>query len=162
MEEKVEMDEKDAVESLGGPEPSEAPEPSELPEPPHSIFPKWQRVVYVYIASVAAFASPVSSSIYYPAMLTLAKDLNTSLTKISLTITTFMVYIIPIVILSRNLYCQDIPRHCSHHHRRNVRPIWSSASLFSLIYVDDWGQYWARIANKLRRVACFALLAKLW
>src|SRR6201996_7525767 len=65
-------------------------------EPPYSIFPKWQRALYVYIASLAAFASPVSSGIYYPAMLTLAKDLNTSLTNISLTVTTYMVYIIPI------------------------------------------------------------------
>ncbi|KAF2093074.1 MFS general substrate transporter, partial [Rhizodiscina lignyota] len=59
---------------------------------PYSIFPKWQRVVYVYIASVAAFSSPVASSIYYPAMLTLARDLNTSLTNISLTITTYMIF----------------------------------------------------------------------
>ncbi|KAF2664798.1 MFS general substrate transporter, partial [Microthyrium microscopicum] len=62
------------------------------PEPPYSIFPKWQRVIYVYVASLAAFASPVSSTIYYPAMLTLAKDLNTSLTNISLTITTYMIF----------------------------------------------------------------------
>ena len=61
------------------------------PESPYSIFPKWQRVLYVYIASLAAFASPVASNIYYPAMLTLARDLNTSLTNISLTITTYMV-----------------------------------------------------------------------
>jgi multidrug resistance protein len=66
-------------------------QPSPPLEPPHSIFPKWQRGTFVYIASIAAFASPVSSSIYYPAMLILAKDLNTSLTNISLTITTFMV-----------------------------------------------------------------------
>jgi hypothetical protein len=65
--------------------------PRELPPRPHSIFPKWQRVTYVYVASLAAFASPVSSTIYYPAMLSIAADLNTSLTKISLTITTYMV-----------------------------------------------------------------------
>jgi hypothetical protein len=67
------------------------PEPSEPPEPPYSVFSKRQRVVFAYIASLAAFASPVSSSIYYPAMLTLAKDLNTSLTNISLAITTYLV-----------------------------------------------------------------------
>jgi hypothetical protein len=62
-----------------------------LREPPYSIYPKWKRVVLVYLASVAAFASPVSSSIYFPAMTELARDLNTSLTNISLTITTYMV-----------------------------------------------------------------------
>jgi len=72
-------------------EPQEKP-PEPEPEPPYSVFSKWQRVTYVYIASLAAFASPVSSSIYYPAMLSLAEDLNTSLTNISLTITTYMVY----------------------------------------------------------------------
>ncbi|KAH6662759.1 major facilitator superfamily domain-containing protein [Halenospora varia] len=64
----------------------------ERPEPPYSIFPKWQRGLYVYMASLAAFSSPVSSTIYYPAMLTLARDLNTSLTNISLTITTYLIF----------------------------------------------------------------------
>lgn len=59
--------------------------------PPHSVFSKFEKGIYVYIASLAAFASPVSSSIYYPAMTTLAMDLHTSLTNISLTITTYMV-----------------------------------------------------------------------
>ncbi|KAF8852837.1 MFS general substrate transporter [Acephala macrosclerotiorum] len=62
------------------------------PQPPHSIFPKWQRMLYVYVASLAAFTSPVASSIYYPSMLTLAHDLNTSLTNISLTITTYLIF----------------------------------------------------------------------
>jgi hypothetical protein len=59
--------------------------------PSHSIFSKQQRVVYVYVASLAAFASPVSSSIYFPAMLMLARDLNTSLLNINLSITTYLV-----------------------------------------------------------------------
>ena len=61
------------------------------PEPPYSSFTKWQRMSSVYVASLAAFASPISSTIYYPAMLTLAHDLHTSLTKISLTITVYLV-----------------------------------------------------------------------
>lgn len=59
--------------------------------PPHSLFSKLEKGIYIYIASLAAFASPISSSIYYPAMSTLATDLHTSLTNISLTITTYMV-----------------------------------------------------------------------
>lgn len=57
---------------------------------PHSVFSRIQKGTYVYISSLAAFASPVSSSIYYPAMTTLATDLHVSLTDISLTITTYM------------------------------------------------------------------------
>jgi hypothetical protein len=63
------------------------------PQPPHSVFPKWQRVTYIYIASLAAFTSPVSNSIYYPAMVTLAEDLDTTITKIGFTITSYMVRI---------------------------------------------------------------------
>ena len=60
-------------------------------QPPFSVFSQFEKGLYIYIASVAAFASPVSSSIYYPAMNSLAKDLHTSLTNISLTITTYLV-----------------------------------------------------------------------
>src|SRR5260370_15584163 len=80
--------------------PTEPPAPL---EPPFSIFPKWERSTYVYIASLAAFASPVSSSIYYPAMLSLAEDLNKTLADISLTITTYMVRPIPIAVYCRRL-----------------------------------------------------------
>ena len=59
--------------------------------PPYSIFPRYERLFYAWLASVAAFASPVSTSIYYPALTILAKDLNTSLGNINLTITTYMV-----------------------------------------------------------------------
>lgn len=83
------MSEKDFKEPTVPPDQENPPQTRD--PPPHSIFPKWQRITFVYIASVAAFASPVSSSIYYPAMIDLAKDLNTSLTNISLTITTYMV-----------------------------------------------------------------------
>jgi multidrug resistance protein len=73
----------------------------ETPQPLHSVFPKWKRVTYVYIASLAAFTSPVASSIYLPSMLSIAEDLDVSLTKISLTITVYMVRVIPIFIRRR-------------------------------------------------------------
>ncbi|KAN0115479.1 MFS general substrate transporter [Hyaloscypha variabilis] len=94
-DEKNALDRQEQSEQPEQPEATESSEPSELPqtpEQPYSIFPKWQRVVNVYVASLAAFASPVSSSIYYPAMLTLARDLDTSLTNISLTITTYLIF----------------------------------------------------------------------
>lgn len=60
-------------------------------EAAHSVFSKWQCVTYVYIASLAAFTSPVASNIYLPAMLSIARDLNVSSTRISLTVTVYMV-----------------------------------------------------------------------
>jgi multidrug resistance protein len=85
------MAEKDARASEPSPKEQTDLAPPQPPPPVHSVFPKWQRIIYVYIASLAAFTSPVSSSIYYPAMSSLAHDLNVSLTDISLTITTYMV-----------------------------------------------------------------------
>jgi hypothetical protein len=112
---------------------TEHPQPEQL----YSIFPKWQRGTLVYIASLAAFASPVSSTIYYPAMETLAHDLNTSLTNISLTITTYMVrrYNAPLSThYKTHLSRADIPRRCTYDCRRDLRPMGSQTSLSPLIY----------------------------
>ncbi|MCJ1283825.1 hypothetical protein MMC26_003156 [Xylographa opegraphella] len=57
-----------------------------------STFPSIEKKLYVYIASCAAFASPVSSSIYYPALNIIASDLNTTLANINLTVTTYMIF----------------------------------------------------------------------
>jgi hypothetical protein len=70
--------------------PAERIEPEE-PPPPYSIYSNYQKRLYAWAASMAAFSSPVSSNIYYPALSALAHDLNTSLSNINLTITTFMV-----------------------------------------------------------------------
>lgn len=59
--------------------------------PPYTIFNRFERVFYAWVSSVAAFASPVSTSIYYPALTILATDLDTSLQNINLSITTYMV-----------------------------------------------------------------------
>lgn len=68
------------------------PEHQQPVDVPYSAFPKWQRITFVYVASLAAFAGPVSAGIYFPAILSIAQDLDTSLTNINLTITTYMVY----------------------------------------------------------------------
>ncbi|MCJ1383081.1 hypothetical protein MMC17_006194 [Xylographa soralifera] len=61
-------------------------------EPPFSTFSSIEKKLYVYISSCAAFASPVSSGIYYPALNILASDLHTTLANINLTITTYMIF----------------------------------------------------------------------
>ena len=84
-------DEKEAGGNLAEIERAEAAEPAQSLGPPHSVFSKRAKVTYVYVASLAAFVSPVSTSIYYPAMVTLATDLNTSYSNITLSVTTYMV-----------------------------------------------------------------------
>ena len=149
---------------LGRPDQPEQIVRPEPPEQPYSIFPKWQRMLYVYVASLAAFASPVSSSIYYPAMLTLARDLDTSLTHISLTITTYLVltpHSQDFVRSKTDHLHVDFSRCLTNDRWRTVRPNWTQTSLFSLLYAVHRRQYWARLTDKLRRIAYPALCAKL-
>ncbi|OBT45029.1 hypothetical protein VE00_04158 [Pseudogymnoascus sp. WSF 3629] len=59
---------------------------------PFSIFSEFEKRLYAWSASLAAFSGPVSSTIYYPALNLLAEDLNTTATKINLTITTYLIF----------------------------------------------------------------------
>lgn len=49
------------------------------------------KIFTIILASFAAFISPVSASIYYPALNSLASDLNVTVSTINLTITVYMV-----------------------------------------------------------------------
>ena len=61
-------------------------------EPPYSSFGRGAKVFIVACVSAAAFFSPVSSNIYFPALNVLAAELNVSNTLINLTLTSFLVY----------------------------------------------------------------------
>jgi hypothetical protein len=63
----------------------------------------------------------VSNSIYYPAMVTLAEDLNTTITKISFTITSYMVLNLHFIFLQNqnaDFIWADIPGCRTDHCRR--------------------------------------------
>ncbi len=60
-------------------------------EPPFTVFSVREKRFIVIIASLAALFSPLSANIYYPALNTLSADLHVSLSKINLTITTYLV-----------------------------------------------------------------------
>jgi hypothetical protein len=57
----------------------------------YSIFSKNLKRYIVFSSSWAGFFSPVSSQIYFPALNTLAADLNVSISLINLTLTSYMV-----------------------------------------------------------------------
>lgn len=57
----------------------------------YSVFSPGMKRYIVIAASCAGFFSPISSQIYFPAMNTLAKDLNVSISLINLTMTSYMV-----------------------------------------------------------------------
>ena len=56
-----------------------------------SVFTVNQKRAMVATGSMASFFSPLSSSIYFPAMDTIAAALNVSTSKIDLTVTTYLV-----------------------------------------------------------------------
>ncbi|KAI2787558.1 hypothetical protein POX_f07929 [Penicillium oxalicum] len=58
----------------------------------YTIFTKRQRRYIVFMASWAGFFSPVSSQIYFPALNTLAEDLDVSNSLINLTLTSYMIF----------------------------------------------------------------------
>ena len=59
-----------------------------------SVYTARQKKVILVGGSFAAFFSPVSSNIYFPALNTIAKDLHVSLSQINLTVTTYQVSMI--------------------------------------------------------------------
>lgn len=84
-------------------------------EPPYSIFSMRHRMFYAWVASIAAFASPVSSAIYYPALNSLATDLNTSIGNINLTITAYLVRsLLHCHLLNLQLKMIDISSDCTN------------------------------------------------
>ena len=60
-------------------------------QPPYSVFGSHERRFIIVLASLAALFSPLSANIYFPALNTLARDLDVSISKINLTITTYLV-----------------------------------------------------------------------
>lgn len=58
---------------------------------PYTVFTKLQKRWIKFLVAFAGMFSPLSSFIYYPAITSIAKDLNTSMELINLTITSYMV-----------------------------------------------------------------------
>ncbi|GKZ26484.1 hypothetical protein AbraIFM66951_005820 [Aspergillus brasiliensis] len=61
-------------------------------EPPFSIFDHRQKWLIVTIVSTAATFSGLASNIYFPALPTIAKDLNVSLELVNLTVTLYLIF----------------------------------------------------------------------
>ena len=57
----------------------------------YSVHSKSMKRLIVLIAVVAGYSSQLTTSIYYPALTTIAQDLHVSVGQVNLTITTYMV-----------------------------------------------------------------------
>lgn len=62
------------------------------PSPKFSIFTTREKKFLVIMASLAALLSPISASIYYPALGVLASDLDVTNAQINLTVTAFLIF----------------------------------------------------------------------
>ncbi|KAE9380515.1 MFS general substrate transporter [Stipitochalara longipes BDJ] len=61
-------------------------------EAPWSVFSKKETVLIVLLGSLAAFLSPLTANIYYPAINDLSHDLHVSYSLINLTITVYLIF----------------------------------------------------------------------
>ncbi|KAJ5618772.1 hypothetical protein N7510_002756 [Penicillium lagena] len=59
---------------------------------PYSIFPTGEKLLVIIGGSLAGLISPLSSSIYLPALNSLAQDMRVSVSLINLTITTYLIF----------------------------------------------------------------------
>lgn len=58
---------------------------------PYSVLPAGEKIFVIIAGSFAALISPLSSSVYLPALDSLARDMDVSVSLINLTITTYLV-----------------------------------------------------------------------
>ncbi|KAI1800214.1 MFS general substrate transporter [Daldinia bambusicola] len=65
---------------------------SPAPEEPYSIFDKRQKALIVLVVSTAATFSGFASNIYFPALPTIAHDLDISIELVNLTVTSYLVF----------------------------------------------------------------------
>ncbi|PLB45831.1 putative MFS transporter [Aspergillus steynii IBT 23096] len=73
------------------PNEAKAPETDNY-EPPYCVLSERAKISTMLAASFAGMISPMSASIYYPALPTLANDMHVSNTLINLTVTTYMIF----------------------------------------------------------------------
>ncbi|KAJ5495461.1 hypothetical protein N7539_000577 [Penicillium diatomitis] len=77
--------------------PSSSPSSNDLesqpppPAPVYHVFSRTQKLCMVYIVSLAAIFSPLSSNIYFPALGLISKSLDISMSLITLTVTIYMI-----------------------------------------------------------------------
>jgi len=72
-------------------------------EAPYSIFSKDTKIFIVFMACIAGLISPLAATMYYPALNPLAEALHVSNSKITLSITTYMVTLMSKMIVDMKL-----------------------------------------------------------
>ncbi|KAI1027847.1 hypothetical protein LB503_011867, partial [Fusarium chuoi] len=61
-------------------------------EPPYTVFSDWEKVGIIILVSFLAMISPLSSTVFLPAIPSIAKDMDVSISLINLTVTTYLIF----------------------------------------------------------------------
>ncbi|KAI5458807.1 major facilitator superfamily domain-containing protein [Mariannaea sp. PMI_226] len=64
----------------------------DLPSPPYTIFKHYEKAGIIVLVSFLAMISPLSSTAYFPALTSIAEDLNVSISLVNLTVTTYLIF----------------------------------------------------------------------
>ncbi|KAL1882963.1 hypothetical protein Daus18300_000601 [Diaporthe australafricana] len=67
-------------------------DPTQAVPPPFSSFTSVEKTAIVFGATMAAFFSPLTGQIYFPALNVVAREFNVSSSQINLTVTTYMIF----------------------------------------------------------------------
>ncbi|KAL9618283.1 MAG: hypothetical protein Q9160_006994 [Pyrenula sp. 1 TL-2023] len=88
----VDSDRSDTPKETSSSESAPDTEASTVVEPLYSVFTGPQKRVTVIIVSIVAMISPLSATVYYPALTSLAAEFNVSMSLIQLSITTYQIF----------------------------------------------------------------------
>lgn len=80
-----------AAEPAAEPAPVPAANPPPSTDEAYSVFTTTQKKAIVLVASLCSFLSPLTGSIYYPALTVIARDYHVSNTAVNLTVTTYLI-----------------------------------------------------------------------
>jgi multidrug resistance protein len=89
--EEVDVDD-NKIQDVEAAEPPLQPSRTAESEKPFSSFTLWEKRVIVSVASFGGLLSPMTTNIYFPALNTIASDLHVTISKVNLTITTYMIF----------------------------------------------------------------------
>lgn len=123
----------DKAEGLEASKDNEKPQPSTHEELEYCILPEWQKIALMLTASFATIISPISTSIYLPAVNVLTRDLGVSISLINVTISTYLVSIVPYPSKPSLISSPDLPGHRTLLHRSLIRKLRSPPSIHDVL-----------------------------
>ena len=115
---------------------------------PYCSLSERRKISVMLTASFSGIISPISASIYYPALPSLAKDMHVSISLINLTIMTYLVRspfrtsFKSFLFQHRSNMFLDTTRNFSLFHRILFGRLWTTDRLYFLFHHIHRGKYW--------------------